>query len=80
MPVPIELILVVFGTLFAYLFDFNERWRVKIVGDLPRGIPAPSLPPVHIFPDVFGEAISIAIVSFAVNICALISNYFFNVI
>ena len=36
-PVPIELFLVIFGTLFAYLFDFNEKYKIKIVGDLPRG-------------------------------------------
>lgn len=68
MPVPIELILVVFGTLFAYLFDFHHKWHIKIVGDLPRGIPAPSFPPLQIVPDIIGESFSIAIVSFALNI------------
>jgi hypothetical protein len=66
MPVPIELILVVSSTALAYLFNFNGKWNVKIVGDLPQGIPAPTLPPVHIFPLILSDAISIAIVSYAV--------------
>jgi MFS superfamily sulfate permease-like transporter len=68
MPVPIELILVISGTGLAYLFKFNQRWSIQIVGDLPRGLPMPSLPPVHIFPALLNDAISIAIVSYAVNI------------
>jgi solute carrier family 26 protein len=68
MPVPIELILVVSGTALAYLFDLNNKWNIKIVGDLPRGIPMPSLPPVHIFPEILSDAISIAVVSYAVKI------------
>ena len=67
MPVPIELILVIFGTLFAYLFDFHDKWKIKIVGDLPRGLPTPSLPPFSIVPEVISESISIAIVSYALN-------------
>lgn len=37
MPIPMELIIVVFGTLFAHLFNFNGNYKIKIVGDLPRG-------------------------------------------
>ncbi len=50
------------------MFKFNENFKIKIVGDLPRGIPAPRLPPFSIASEVFGDAISIAIVSFAINI------------
>jgi hypothetical protein len=28
---------VIFGTLFSSLFNFNGRWNIKIVGDVPRG-------------------------------------------
>ena len=36
--------------------------------DLKFRFPAPKIPPMSIIPDVFGDALSIAIVSFAVNI------------
>jgi len=58
----------VLGTLFSYLFEFNKTWDVKVVGDIPVGFPAPKLPPFHILPNVFSASISIAIVSFAMNI------------
>ena len=67
-PVPADLILVVLGTLFSYLFEFNKTWGVEIVGEIPLGFPAPKLPPFKILPNVFSASISIAIVSFAMNI------------
>ena len=67
-PIPVDLIVVVVGTLLSYFFKFSERWHVKIVGEIPVGIPTPKLPPVGIFSHVISESISIAIVSFAINI------------
>jgi solute carrier family 26 protein len=67
-PVPADLILVSFGTLFSYLFKFNEKWNVKIVGDIPLGLPMPSLPAFDLFYPMLSASINIAIVSFAINI------------
>lgn len=67
-PVPADLILVVLGTLFSYIFEFNKTWDVKVVGDIPLGLPVPKLPPFRILPNVLSASISIAIVSFAMNI------------
>lgn len=36
-PVPVELIVVVVGTLVSYFADFNERYKVAIVGKLAQG-------------------------------------------
>ena len=33
-PIPIQLIVVVFGTLFAYLFKFHDEYGVGIVGNI----------------------------------------------
>ena len=67
-PVPGDLVLVTMGTLLSYLFKFNERWQVKVVGEIPLGFPAPQLPAFKFLPAVFNASLSIAIVSFAINI------------
>jgi MFS superfamily sulfate permease-like transporter len=36
-PIPIELIVILLGTLFSKIFDFNGRYKVKIVGHIPLG-------------------------------------------
>ncbi len=37
-PVPIEILVVIIGTLMSHYADFNGRWNVKIVGKLPLGL------------------------------------------
>ncbi len=67
-PIPVELIVVIFGTLFSYLFHFNKRWHIQVVGPIPLGFPKARLPPLNSFLHVISGSISIAIVSFAINI------------
>jgi MFS superfamily sulfate permease-like transporter len=67
-PIPVELMVVIIGTVVSYFVKFHEKWKVKIIGDLPSGFPAPVLPPLKIFPMLIGDSISIAIVSFALNV------------
>ncbi|CAF1045955.1 unnamed protein product [Brachionus calyciflorus] len=67
-PIPVDLIVIITGTVLSYLLKFDKRWNVVIVGDIPLGIPAPKVPPLHIFPLIIGSSVSIAIVSFAINI------------
>ena len=56
------------GTLFSYIFDFNKKFQVKIVGIIPLGIPTPALPPFKIMSELLTDSFNIAIVSFALNI------------
>jgi hypothetical protein len=58
---------VVVGTAISYLADFNGRWKVATVGTLPFGIPKPVVPPLNIISKIFGDCITIGIVSFAIN-------------
>ncbi|ELT97625.1 hypothetical protein CAPTEDRAFT_119293 [Capitella teleta] len=67
-PIPAELIVVILGTLVSYLADFNTRWDVKVIGTIPRGIPAPQLPSMHNAMDYFVDALIIAIIGFALSI------------
>ena len=48
--VPGALVLVVGGLLASYLFDLGSH-GVALVGPVPRGLPAPKLPPLSVFQD-----------------------------
>ena len=37
MPIPIELITVIIGIIVSYIVDFNGRWNVSIINDIPMG-------------------------------------------
>jgi SulP family sulfate permease len=62
---PGALIAVVVSTLTAYYLKLEER-GVKVVGDIPSGLPSPSLPTVDadILEELVGKAIVIAIIGF----------------
>ncbi|XP_059150479.1 prestin-like [Physella acuta] len=68
MPIPIELIVVVMGTVVSYLVKLEEKYKVKVVGEVPVGIPPPNLNPFSCLSEVVSDAIAIAIVSFAISV------------
>ena len=45
MPIPIDLIVVVLGTVICHFANFSRLWGVHIVGSIPSGLPTPALPP-----------------------------------
>eukprot|EP00051_Salpingoeca_urceolata_P002755 m.52598 g.52598 ORF g.52598 m.52598 type:complete len:872 (-) comp12311_c0_seq1:133-2748(-) len=69
-PIPGELIVVVLGTLTSYLADFESTYDVKIVGDIPSGLPSPGFP--NSISDVLSEGLSdvivLTIVGYAVSV------------
>lgn len=68
MPVPIELIAVVLGTVIAYFINIESKYGVKIVGDIPTGLPAPTVPNFSLMPDVLSDAFALSIVVFAISV------------
>ncbi|XP_069160930.1 prestin-like [Procambarus clarkii] len=66
-PVPIELIVVTVGTLASYLGDLHNTYNIRIVGDIPTGLPKPTLPPVELIPAVAVDSIVISIVALTVS-------------
>ena len=36
-PIPIELIVIIAGTSVAYFADLNKKYRLEIVGEIPKG-------------------------------------------
>ncbi|XP_053378188.1 prestin-like isoform X4 [Mercenaria mercenaria] len=68
MPVPIELIVVVLGTVISYAIKLEENHGVVVVSDIPTGLPEPNLKALRRIPDVISDAIALAIVIFAISI------------
>ncbi|XP_070200357.1 prestin-like [Littorina saxatilis] len=67
-PIPIELIVVILSTLVSHFAKLNEKFGIVIVGDVPVGIPAPSLPRLESLPRVATDAFVTAILIFALTI------------
>ncbi|KAK7488601.1 hypothetical protein BaRGS_00020218, partial [Batillaria attramentaria] len=68
MPVPIELIVVVLGTVISYFVKLEETYKVKIVGEVPVGIPPPKVQQFTYITDVISDAIALGIVAFAISV------------
>ncbi|BFZ08352.1 hypothetical protein BsWGS_11390 [Bradybaena similaris] len=68
MPVPVELIVVVLGTVISFFVKLEEEYKVKIVGDIPVGLPSPNLAAFSCLSEVVTDAIAIAIVAFAISV------------
>ncbi|OQV14267.1 Pendrin [Hypsibius exemplaris] len=67
-PFPMELMVIIFGTLASYELDLESEWGVKTVKHIPTGLPAPVLPPFSVIPEILARTFSIAIVASAVLI------------
>ena len=67
-PIPIELIVVVLSTLISHLADLNARFGIDVVGHIPHGMPAPSLPPLDVIPRVGKDSFVTAILIFVLTI------------
>ncbi|XP_055881917.1 prestin-like isoform X4 [Biomphalaria glabrata] len=68
MPIPVELIVVVLGTIISYFAQLQEKYSVQNVGDIPIGLPVPNLNAFNYISDVIADSIAVAIVSFAISV------------
>ncbi|XP_072033239.1 prestin-like [Amphiura filiformis] len=68
LPIPTELLVVVLATMSSYLGEFEEKYELGVVGDIPTGLPFPVAPPTKYFGSLIGAAIAIAVVGFAISI------------
>lgn len=68
LPIPVELLVVIIGTLVSGLTGYGKQNVFLIVGKVPRGMPSPVLPDVALWPKLIGDAISISIIIFAVAV------------
>ncbi|XP_060065920.1 sulfate anion transporter 1-like [Ylistrum balloti] len=75
-PLPIELIVVIAGTLVSHFLKFKVKYEMKVVGEIPAGLPDPMLPTFTKMGDYFSDAIIVAVVAFAqsVSLAALMAK------
>ena len=66
-PIPIELIVVVAGTLAGRYGHLNENYDVTTVGEIPTGLPPPTLPPFELYGQVVIPCLTITIVSYSIS-------------
>ncbi|KZC05980.1 PREDICTED: prestin [Dufourea novaeangliae] len=67
-PIPIELIAVVSGTLISRYFCLSETYNIQDVGDIPTGLPAPEIPTIELLHLVALDSIAITMVSYTITI------------
>ncbi|VDM46129.1 unnamed protein product [Toxocara canis] len=67
-PLPFELILVIVATTLSYLFDFERKHQMNVVGIVPVGFPTAELPRLQLIPYVYKDAFEIAFVIVAVHL------------
>ncbi|KAM9361284.1 solute carrier family 26 member 6, like 1 [Symphorus nematophorus] len=67
-PIPVELITIVAGTLISSYAYLNNNYTISVVGEIPSGLRSPSVPDVSLFGEVIGDAFALAIVGYAISI------------
>jgi len=67
-PIPVELFVVVVGTLVSGLLDLDGNNKVDVVGPIKQGLPAPILPTAMIWTKLISSAFSISVVGFAMTV------------
>ncbi|XP_053399637.1 prestin-like isoform X2 [Mercenaria mercenaria] len=67
-PVPIELVVVVAGTVTSYFAHFHDNYHIKVVGNVPAGLPEPALPSFEGTDKYIADIPIIAIISFAQSV------------
>ncbi|CAH1802534.1 unnamed protein product [Owenia fusiformis] len=66
-PIPIELFVVIGATVVSYFAKLNHRYGVAVVGYIPKGLPAPSLPDLQYAGEYIPDAFVIAIVGYSIH-------------
>ncbi|XP_009880380.1 PREDICTED: sulfate transporter-like [Charadrius vociferus] len=67
-PFPIELLVVIVATVISYYFNFEERYKSAVCGDIPTGFRKPTLPDINLFSSLAVDALPIAIIGFAMTV------------
>ncbi|KAG8199514.1 hypothetical protein JTE90_009360 [Oedothorax gibbosus] len=68
MPLPIDLIVVVLGTAISYSVNLHKKYEVKIIADIPTGIPYPKPPRMNLIVSLIAPSFSIAVVSYIISL------------
>ncbi|KFQ41474.1 Sulfate transporter, partial [Nestor notabilis] len=67
-PFPIELLVVIVATVISYYFNFKERYKSDVCGNIPTGFRNPTLPDINLFSSLAVDAVPIAVIGFAMTV------------
>ncbi|XP_055534701.1 sulfate transporter-like [Wyeomyia smithii] len=67
-PIPVELILLIIGSLVSTHFKLHEDHGLKIIEHIPTGFPEPALPDWDLLPSIVMDSFIVATVSYAVTV------------
>lgn len=67
-PIPTEIFVVTIAILSSYFGDFQRKFGVSVVENVPSGFPPPQVPDFTLMPAVIGDAFSVAIVGLAISV------------
>ncbi|XP_072161648.1 prestin [Bemisia tabaci] len=65
-PIPIELIVILAGTLISRFTPLIDENHIRTVGHIAVGLPEPSPPRFDLIPSLLGECFSIAVVAYVI--------------
>ncbi|KAI8441826.1 hypothetical protein MSG28_005512 [Choristoneura fumiferana] len=66
-PVPIELLVIVVGTLVSKWVGLQSKYGMSLIGEIPTGFPAPTVPPIELLPTVALDAFTITMVTYTIS-------------
>ena len=69
-PIPMQLIVVIFGTIFSYLFEFHEKFAIDTVGNISNVSPEVMAPTINkdLFVGLLTDSIIIAVVGYCITL------------
>lgn len=66
-PVPIELLAIVIGTLVSKFVDLKGHYGISLVGTIPTGLPQPTVPAIELLPTIALDAFTITMVTYTIS-------------
>ncbi|XP_053506099.1 prestin [Ictalurus furcatus] len=67
-PIPGEIIVVLVSTGISYGMTLSENYQVDVVGEIPTGLRAPTVPDFSLIPNLITDAVALAVVGFSIGI------------
>ncbi|XP_047196123.1 solute carrier family 26 member 6-like [Hippoglossus stenolepis] len=67
-PIPVELLAVIIGTVVSWQVNLEEKYGVDVVGLIPSGLQPPVFPDVSLFGQVIGDAFALSVVGYGIAI------------
>ncbi|RNA41759.1 solute carrier family 26 member 6-like, partial [Brachionus plicatilis] len=67
-PLPIELFVIIVGTVISNLAELNKNYAMTVVGSIPKGFPEPQLPEFNLFMDMLLDAVILSVIAYATSL------------